>query len=224
METFTLPRGSGGVRSPPPLRPPGRLRLSGLVDRVRKFVGEGHAPPGNLPVLRGSRDDLRPKSRACGLGLRNVPAGAVRASSPTEVCDTRRKCGSPVGTDLPLIVGAGFIPPRGRLRRRRVRRGEGTPPYGRPGWLRLSGLVDRVRKVCRGGAWPSREPSGAAGFRDDASIVPYRGLFVTRRRVFPVGRHVSPCSVGRAISPAAPLQIQKTQNNVFFAKSAVRRA
>ena len=71
--------------------------------------------------------------------------------------------------------------------------------------------------------------------RDDASIVPYRGCNNAgprsphlagrslrfageghgppagplRRRVFPVGRPVSPCFVGRAFTPAAHWQIQK---------------
>ena len=44
----------------------------------------GIYPARGLAATQGPRDDLRPKSRACGpVGLRNAPAGAVRASSPT---------------------------------------------------------------------------------------------------------------------------------------------
>ena len=76
------------------------------------------ALPGSLTPPRGSRDDLRPKSRACGpVGLRNAPAGAVRASSPTEVCCNGgpRFPGWP--RHSPSSVGADSISARGRLRR-----------------------------------------------------------------------------------------------------------
>ena len=79
------------------------------------------ALPGNLTPPRGSRDDLRPKSRACGpVGLRNAPAGAVQASSPTEVCGAAgaRFPGWP--RHSPSSVGVDSISVRGRLRRRRV--------------------------------------------------------------------------------------------------------
>ena len=51
------------------------------------FVGADSISARGLAATQGSRDDLRPKSRACGpVGLRNAPAGAVQASSPTGVC------------------------------------------------------------------------------------------------------------------------------------------
>ena len=48
---------------PPYDRPDGHSR-SGLAGHFGRFVGEGHGPPGDLPVQQGSRDDLRLKSRA----------------------------------------------------------------------------------------------------------------------------------------------------------------
>ena len=60
---------------------------SGWCETQNLFVGAGFIPPGAFAPPQGPRDDLRPKSRACGpVGLRNAPAGAVQASSPTGVC------------------------------------------------------------------------------------------------------------------------------------------
>ena len=67
------------------------------------------------------------------VGLRNAPAGAVRASSPTEVCYNVGMSFPGWPRRFPLAVGADSISARGRLRRRGVRRDEGIPPYGRPG-------------------------------------------------------------------------------------------
>ena len=60
---------------------------SGWCETQNLFVGADSISARGLAATQGSRDDLRPKSRACGpVGLRNAPAGAVRASSPTRVC------------------------------------------------------------------------------------------------------------------------------------------
>ena len=60
---------------------------SGCCETQNLFVGADSISARGLAATQGSRDDLRPKSRACGpVGLRNAPAGAVRASSPTGVC------------------------------------------------------------------------------------------------------------------------------------------
>ena len=60
---------------------------SGWCETQNLFVGADSISARGLAATQGSRDDLRPKSRACGpVGLRNAPAGAVRASSPTGVC------------------------------------------------------------------------------------------------------------------------------------------
>ena len=39
---------------------------------------------------------------------------------------------APGGQNIKFIRRGGIYPARGRLRRRRVRRDEGIPPYGRP--------------------------------------------------------------------------------------------
>ena len=78
----------------------------------------------------------------------------MRAAAPIGC----RRCGSPVGTGLPLIVGAGFIPPAG---------------------------------VCP-----------AAGVRDDASIVPYRGLRHDKVAVSRLGTGL-PLIVGAGFIPPA---------------------
>ena len=113
------------------------------------------ALPGNLTPPRGSRDDLRPKSRACGpVGLRNAPAGAVQASSPTEVCCNGgpRFPGWP--RHSPSSVGADSISARRRLRRRGVRRDEGIPPYGRLGGHSRSGLAGHFGRFVGAGFIP----------------------------------------------------------------------
>ena len=61
--------------------------------------------PGTISGLRAG---------PCGpVGLRNAPAGAVRASSPTEVCYNAGTAVSRLAMGPPLVVGEGFIPPAG---------------------------------------------------------------------------------------------------------------
>ena len=55
-----------------------------------------------------------------------------------------------------VIRRGGFHIRPGRLHRRGVGRDEGIPPYGRPGGWRPSLWAGHIRKVCRGGACPSR--------------------------------------------------------------------
>ena len=70
---------------------PGRLRRGGV--------------PGPISGLRAG---------PCGpVGLRNAPAGAVQASSPTEVCYNAGTAVSRLAMGPPLVVGEGFIPPAG---------------------------------------------------------------------------------------------------------------
>ena len=86
---------------------------------------------------------------------------------------------SRLGTGLPSIVGAGFIPPAGVCAAAGVRRDEGIPPYGRPGGC--SRPVWRwFRKVCRGGIYPSRGPSAAAGFPGRCEHRPLHGFAVRK--------------------------------------------
>ena len=119
---------------------------------------------------------------------------------------------------------------------RRVRRNEGIPPYGRPGGCGCPVWPVVFGRFVGEGHGPPGGLAAARGPRDDASIVPYRGLryrrgcgspvgrgpcrFVgadsisargcLRRRVFPVGLYVFPRPVGRAFTPAAPWRFQKS--------------
>ena len=150
--------------------------------RVRRDEGippYGHPEGGGRPGLALNAKFIRRGGIYPARGVRtaaNIP-GTMRASSPTEVCYNAGPQFPGWPRHSPSSVGADSISARRCLRRRGVRRDGGIPPYGRPGGLRLSGFAGHVRKVCRGGACPSR---GALPYRehprDDASIVPYRGL------------------------------------------------
>ena len=161
------------------------------------------ALPGNLTPPRGSRDDLRPKSRACGpVGLRNAPAGAVQASSPTEVCCNGgpRFPGWP--RHSPSSVGADSISARGRLRRAEC----GGMRASRPTVARVVAAVrfgGWFRKVCRGGIYPSRGPSGAAGFPGRCEHRPLQRFAVQRERGFSGLAAGLPSVVGAGFIPPA---------------------
>ena len=72
-------------------------RFLGWPRHSPSSVGADSISARGLAATQGSRDDLRPKSRACGpVGLRNAPAGAVQASSPTGGCVMRGRS-IPVG-------------------------------------------------------------------------------------------------------------------------------
>ena len=122
-----------------------------------RFVGEGFIPP--LQTFRCSR----------------VP-GTMQASSPTWVCGATRLRFPGWSCTLPLTVGADSISARGCLRRRGVRRDEGIPPYDRPGGCSRSGLAGRFGRFVGAGFIPPGDLPVQQGPRDDASIVPYRGL------------------------------------------------
>ena len=76
---------------------------SGWCETQNLFVGADSISARGLAATQGSRDDLRPKSRACGpVGLRNAPAGAVQASSPTGGCVMRGRS-FPVGRRIAAV-------------------------------------------------------------------------------------------------------------------------
>ena len=125
---FPQPVGAGfippGVFVPPQGSPSAQCApLQGVRGGVGFAVGRGggssarrggfHIRPRNLAPPQSPRDDLRPKSRTCGLWPPKRACGRSASIVPYRGLRYRRKCGSPVGTDLPLIVGAGFIPPAG---------------------------------------------------------------------------------------------------------------
>ena len=69
---------------------------------------------------------------AAGRGSRRRGVcGTMRASSPTGVCYSAEVAVSRLAAGSPLVRRGGIYPSRGCLRRRRVRRDEGIPPYGR---------------------------------------------------------------------------------------------
>ena len=112
----------------------------------------GGLPPGKLPPP-GPRQNAPPSVN--GISRRNNPsvlaslghlpltreaktnpAAANRAdmeSAPTEVCSNAWPRPSRSAQNIKFIRRGGIHPARERLRRRRPRRGEGTPPYERPG-------------------------------------------------------------------------------------------
>ena len=75
------------------------------------MLGRIRYPPGVFAAARGLRDD----------------ASIV----PYRGLFYRRVCGFPVGRGPAVGRRGGIYPSRGRSRRRRVRRDEGIPPYGR---------------------------------------------------------------------------------------------
>ena len=126
----------------------------------------------------------------------------MQASSPTWVCGATRLRFPGWSHTLPLTVGAGSISARRRLRRRRVRRDEGIPPYGRLGGCGRPGLAGGFGRFVGAGFIPPRVFAVPRGVRDDASIVPYMGLrcdkvAVSRLVVYPTidrrgGFHIRP--------------------------------
>ena len=109
---------------------------------------------------------LRPEIPPGALRRRRVP-GTMRASSPTRVCCNAGPQLPGLPRHSPSSVGADSISARGCLRRRRVRRDEGIPPYGRPC------LVRNAKFIRRGGIYPARGTLRGRGVRRDGGIPPY---------------------------------------------------
>ena len=164
---------------------------------------------------------LRPEIPPGALRRRRVP-GTMQASSPTEVCYNAgpRFLGWP--RHSPSSVGADSISARGCLPRRRVRRDEGIPPYGRPEGGGRPCLAPNTEFIRRGGIYPARGTLRRRGVRRDGGIPPYGrpvgcgcpvsrvmfGRFVVERHAPPAG----PCRTanihGRAMAlPYEPAQM-----------------
>ena len=103
--------GSGGVRAPRPTSARRVMtvpfgRAFAMICRGGIYPSRGHLRRGGVP---GTISGLR--AGPCGpVGLRNAPAGAVQASSPTEVCynaGTRFPGWPPC---FPCSVGRAFTP------------------------------------------------------------------------------------------------------------------
>ena len=162
-------------------------------------------------VCRGCRGGPWPSRKPCG---RAGSPGTMRASSLTEVCGIARFAFSRLAAGLATIRRGGFhIRPRG-VRAAANRADMESAPTGvcSDAWPRPSRLAQSAKFIRRGGIYPARRrvseanrraaaalrpeipPAGLAaaqGPRDDASIVPYRGLWHREVRIFPVGR--GPC-------------------------------
>ena len=107
---------------------PGTMRASSPTE-VCNIAGFAFSRlvTGLVSVRRGGIYPARGRSRR-----RNV-RGTMQASSPTEVCNIAGFACSRLAAGLALVRRGGFHIRPGRLCRRTVRRGEGTPPYVRPG-------------------------------------------------------------------------------------------
>ena len=163
-------------------------------------------------------------------------------SAPTGVCGIAGFACSRLVTGLAPVRRGGIYPARGCLRRREVR---GTMRASSPtevcGVVKfvVSRLAASFSPVCRGGPWPSRGcsrrrevrgtifglragPCGPVGLRNaPAGAVqassPTEVCYNAGSR-FPGRLPCFPRSVGRAFTPAAPPQIQKTCSGGHFFK------
>ena len=163
----------------PALRPPAWLRLSRLAQNI-KFVRRGGIYPARRRVSEANRHAaaaLRPENPPAEPGA--ATNRADMESAPTEVCGIAGFAFSRLVTGLAPVRRGGIYPARGCSRRRNVR---GTMRASSPtevcynagvwfpGWPRCS-------PWSVGGPWASRgRLRQHRGPRDDASIVPYRGL------------------------------------------------
>ena len=164
------------------------------------FVGEGFIPPAGVCAaarsggMRVSRPtvarvvEAAPVGRAFAMVRRGGPwpsrgsllrcgvSGTMQASSPTKVYYNPEVAVSRLAAGLPWFVGEGFIPPAGVC----AGAGSGGMRASRPTVARVveaAPVGQASSMVCRGGPWPSRGTLRQCGVpRDDASIVPYRGL------------------------------------------------
>ena len=134
-------------------------------------VGEGFIPPAGV----------------CGaVGL----PGTMRASSPTGVCYNTEVAVSRLAAGLPWFVGEGHGPPAGVCGGAGFAGGACPSPTCVPATTGHTGRPDaRPAENPLSGRIPYPPGSRRRGVaRDDASIVPYRGLRHRRVRIFPVGR------------------------------------
>ena len=213
--------GCGGMRASRPTD--ARVGCGCPVSRVMfgRFVGEGHAPP------------------AGPCRTANIP-GTMRASSPTGVCCNAGPQHPGWPRHSPSSVGADSISARGCLRRRRVRRDEAIPPYGRPvgcgcpvsrvmfgrfvgaGFTAPAGAFRRPTAAQRRllGRRSRPGPCGDAGFPGRCEHRPLQGFVVMRGRSFPVGRRIAAVRRG----PRPKNKIPQTSRRAVFQSRPPGRA
>ncbi len=170
-------------------------RPSRLVQNV-KFIRRGGIYCARRRVSEANR------RAAAALRPEIPPANLAAAQGPPGRCEHRPLQGVVVSPGshfpgwpraLPPFVGAdsisargAFAPPQtGPIWNRPLQGFVLTRGRGRPGWPKAQNLFVGA------GFIPPADLAAAQGPRDDASIVPYRGLWYRRVRIFPVGR--GPC-------------------------------
>ena len=172
---------------------------------------------GLAPVRRGGIYPARGCSRRRGV------CGTMRASSPTEVCGVVKFAVSRVATGPARFVGEGHGPPAGPYTATFSRWSPCFPrSVGRAFTPAAPWRIQKWRVCGIAGVAFSRLAAGlapfvGAGFIPPAGVCaaamspgrckhrPLQRFVITWGRVFPVGRYASPCSVGRAFTPAAGL-------------------
>ena len=144
-----------------------RLRFPGWPRALPLVVGEGFIPPA---------------------GVRGGAGRADMESAPTGGCSTAGFALSRLGAGPPLVRRGGTYPSRGCSRRRRVRRDEGIPPYGR-----FIGSAYAGKAACfrRGKPIVGADSISARGVRSGAGVAgrcehrPLQGFVIARRLRFP---------------------------------------
>ena len=126
---------------------------------------------------------------AAGRGLRRREGcGTMRASSPTGVCHRTGFAVSRLAADPPLVRRGGIYPSRGRSRRRRVRRDEGIPPYGRFIGFAYTGKAACFRREERhvgADSISARDVCGGAGVAGRCEHRPLQGFVIAQGLRFP---------------------------------------
>ena len=170
-----------------------------------KILPDGRAAAQMRQIKRGVFVKKRQKKPPCARGR----GGEGAAGGPG-------RCAA-----FAFVRRGGFHIRPGRLRRRGVRRDEGIPPYGRPGGWRPFLWAGHIRKVCRGGACPSRgalrhrehprEGHGPplrpaqmpppSGWPETQNLFRRGGIYCARRRVSEANRRAA-AALGPEIPPA----------------------
>ena len=138
-----------------------KFAVSRVATGPARFVGEGHGPPAGPYTATFSRlvSMFSPFRRA------GVHARRTLANSKMEGLRHCRGRVFPVSRGPCPVRRGGFHIRPGRLCRRTVRRGEGTPPYGRPvgrgcpGWPKTQNLFVGAGFTAPAGAF--RRPTAA---------------------------------------------------------------
>ena len=145
--------------------------------------------------------DIRP-----GRSRRRGGCGTMRASSPTGVCHRTGFAVSRLAAGLAVGRRGGIYPSRGCLRRRRVRRDEGIPPYGRFIGFAYTGKAACFRREERhvgADSISARGVRGGAGVAGRCEHRPLQGFVIAQGLRFPGWPRALPLVVGEGFIPPA---------------------